>query len=273
MARSTLPALVLRPAEASDHAVFARLFTELQTDEQVPSAAVFEREMMATTRIAENNGAGVGYVYFRPLVDFLHLSQLVTVPEVRRMGVARALMGAVVAEARLAECAFLSLNVLASNVSAIALYASLGFSFAYPSRGLDVPWSTADGADALVARPIEPSDDATFEREEHLPSGVLKAQRAQRGRFLRCVETKTGRALGVLVHEGPRLSVFRATDLAHARALLRALRPFAQGEDVPVRLVVENNAELADALIAAGAVQKLEMRHMQAIVAPTPSLR
>ena len=273
MARSMFPALVVRPAEPSDHAVFARLFTDVATEERIPSAAVFEHERMATTRVAENEGVPVGYVYFRPMAEILHLGELVTLPEARRRGVARALMSAVVTEARLADCDFLSLDVLATNVSAIALYASVGFSFAYPSHALDVPWSLAGDAELLPTRSVEPSDDATFEREEHLPAGALRAERGLRGRFLRCVETPEGRAIGVLVPEGLRLSVFRASDLRHARALLRALRPFALDPEVPLRVVVENNTALADALAGAGAVPRLDLRHMQAIVAPPMTLR
>lgn len=267
-----MAAITVRGARESDYETIALLFPELESGDPVPSRALFALEMPFTL-VAERDGRAVGYAVFRPLSDILHVSQMVTAPSARRTGVARAMMKAVVAEARKAECAFIGLNVIASNVVAIALYASLGFSFAYPARALEVPWSIADGAFEHPARAIEPADHARLERAAQIPAGLLAARSVGPGRVARRLETSDGHALGVFDPERPGVPLFRATDLAHARALFRDFRTHAHRTDGTFRLFVENQPDLADALVAAGASTSLDIRHMQAIVAPAPSIR
>jgi hypothetical protein len=53
--------LVTRPATARDYVTFTHLFPELEVEDPLPGPEVFEGRMMATTIIAEADGAAVGY--------------------------------------------------------------------------------------------------------------------------------------------------------------------------------------------------------------------
>ena len=69
----------------------------------------------------------VAFVVAWQVVDELHLLNVATRIDQRRRGIARALLGAVVAHARPARIRHVLLEVRRSNVAAIALYRAVGF--------------------------------------------------------------------------------------------------------------------------------------------------
>src|SRR4051812_38673971 len=96
--------VLVRPATLADHAVFVRLFPELEVDDPILDEEKFAHQLLPTTLIAEVSGMPVGYTYFQLLKDVAYVRHVVTAPEARRAGVGRALLGAVVERAHGAGC-------------------------------------------------------------------------------------------------------------------------------------------------------------------------
>ena len=93
---------------------------------QAFEAALKERH--ARFRVARSiEGAVVGYLIAWFIMDEGEIANLAVVPAVRRRGVARMLLEAIIAEARDSRIARLFLEVRESNAAARALYASMGF--------------------------------------------------------------------------------------------------------------------------------------------------
>jgi [ribosomal protein S18]-alanine N-acetyltransferase len=93
---------------------------------QAFEAALKERH--ARFRVAHSrDGAVVGYLIAWFVLDEGEIANLAVVPAARRRGVARALLDAIIAEARESRIARLFLEVRESNAAARALYAAMGF--------------------------------------------------------------------------------------------------------------------------------------------------
>lgn len=132
----------LRSALPTDAATLLRLVRALAEYERAPdavvaSAADFERALSSTPRemdalIAERDGSAIGFALFFPTWSTwrgrpgIHLEDLFVVPEARGLGVGRALLSAVAAEAVRRGCARLEWQVLDWNESALGFYRSLG---------------------------------------------------------------------------------------------------------------------------------------------------
>lgn len=275
-------AVHVRAAEPADHALFARLFPELAVGDPVLEPAAFVHQMLPATLIAEAETSdgeprGVGYAYFQILKDTAYLRHVVTAPEARRTGVARALLAAILERARAAGCSAWCLNVKPGNAPAIALYEAFGMKRAHTSRALDMTWSAIEagpGAEekGITARDIVPDDDARVEAAMGLLDGQLAGARAVSGRVLKMLEevggpsgiTTPGIVGATIFHpDFPGASPFRVARPALALVLLRALRPQARPADAKLGIMIENQPDVAEALIAAGATVKLEAVHMK----------
>ena len=77
--------------------------------------------------VAERDGQAVGYVGCQTVLDEGYITNVAVSPDCRRHGIARALRAELTDEARAQALAFVTLEVRASNVPAIALYESAGF--------------------------------------------------------------------------------------------------------------------------------------------------
>ena len=81
---------------------------------------------LARVWVAEQEGKTVGYAGMRCVVGEGYVNNVAVFPEYRRQGIGRALVEKLIAQAQ-RECAFLSLEVRASNEAALAVYYELGF--------------------------------------------------------------------------------------------------------------------------------------------------
>lgn len=114
------------------------------------SRALFEKELAldrSRLRLARDEaGRPVGLVVAWVVLDELHVLNVATAPEVRRAGVARALLHALLDEAKGEGCQVAQLEVRAGNAPALGLYASLGFR----RVGLRRRYYPPDGEDAVL---------------------------------------------------------------------------------------------------------------------------
>ena len=261
----------VRTATPDDHETVAKLVPELGVDDPVPTPGDFAADWVPTTLIAERGGRALGYTFFRPMRDVVHLANLVAAPEARRQGIGRALMTEAARRARTAGCRAMTLNVRPTNTAAIRLYESFGLAATHRNVALKLAWSLVDALRddeaplAKLAREITDDDDDALETEWALPKGMLTEARKRPGRVLRAVRSSTASrsALAVFHPTFPGTSPFRAPDMAHALSLLRVLRPFARPEDAFVHMMAENQPELAEGLIQFGAQKKLETVFMR----------
>ncbi len=267
--------ITIRDARPEDHTTFARLVPELGVDDPVPTPERFAGEMIRTMLIAERDGRALGYTFFKPMKDVVHLVHLVSAPDARRVGVGRALLDEAVRRSRAAGCTAMTLNVLDTNVAAIRLYESFGLARTHTNVGLKMPWAIVDALSdtdaplSNLAREIEPEDDAKLEATWGMASGLLADHRARPGRVLRMIETgrdATTAAFTVFDPAFPGTYPFRAPDAVHALSLLRALRPFARPDDAHVNMMIENQRELAEALVDSGAQKRLETVFMRGLI-------
>jgi len=77
------------------------------------------------TAVAENEPAG--YIGVQEVAGEGYITNIAVLPEYRRQGIARALLEAAEAGAGERGCAFLTLEVRASNQAAAALYGKMGY--------------------------------------------------------------------------------------------------------------------------------------------------
>lgn len=255
----------IRGARPDDYATFAKLFCELGVDEPPFPYERFCSEMLPNTVIAETDEAVVGYAFYRPAKDVVHLSNLVTAPNARRSGVALELMAEVMRRSKEAGCVAITLNVMPSNAAAVRLYERCGLKTIRTNRHLKMDWATLDALEAAAspfaddAREIDPTEDEALEREHNLAAGLLAAARARQN-VLRVLRTSS---LCAFDAGAGIVTAMRAADLSNALSLLRAIRPTAAKGAVRVLIPIEGQPALADALIAIGAVQRFETSFMK----------
>jgi hypothetical protein len=165
------------------------------------------------------------------------------------------------------------------NTPAITLYEALGMTRAHTSRAIDMTWSAIEAAPvvetAVTARDIAPEDDARVETAMHLLDGQLAGARLTSGRVLKMLEEPDGRVVGASIFhpDFPGAYPFRVARPELALVLLRALRPHARPADAKLGIVTENQPDVADALVAQGAIVKLDILHMSGPLPAASSAR
>ena len=80
-----------------------------------------------TFLVADVGGDVVGYGSILPVLDECDLLNIAVLPELRGQGLGKALMNALISEAKNMGVAYMHLEVRESNENAIGLYRSLGF--------------------------------------------------------------------------------------------------------------------------------------------------
>lgn len=113
------------------------------------SASFFVQELKvdcARSHLAVIDGTVIGYVIYWLLAREIDIHNLAVAPAYRRRGIARALLEAVIADARRERAARITLEVRKSNDAAQRLYHSLGFM----AKGVRRGYYSDDGEDALV---------------------------------------------------------------------------------------------------------------------------
>jgi ribosomal protein S18 acetylase RimI-like enzyme len=260
------------PASPSDYRVFVRLFAELAVPESPPSRERFERDIAPDTVVVRNRETAVGYAWARPRGDRLHVVHVVTHPQHRRRGVARALMNAVAERGRAAGFRTWMLNVKPDNVAARALYEQCGMRVALASVSMRLAWASVERLAPIAAvttRPLAPADDGRFEAALGLSPGEISAFRALAGRILLGSESG-GDPVGFAAFDagGVGASPFRVSAPQYARALLDALRPHRLGGHDDVHVFVEGDPPLERGLSAAGAEAVMRVLRMEGEMPP-----
>jgi ribosomal-protein-alanine N-acetyltransferase len=107
----------------------------------------------------------VGFLLAWHVVDELHLLEIATHPEMRRRGVARNLLLALLEQARSLHARLLLLEVRRSNEAAIRLYRSLGFRTTGVRRGYYAD-NSEDALEMRIVLNVETGEIVPFEEED-----------------------------------------------------------------------------------------------------------
>jgi ribosomal-protein-alanine N-acetyltransferase len=115
-----------------------------------------EQNQVARCWVGRQDGRIVGYICLWEVADELHVTNVAVHPDLRRRGIARALLQSVFARARASGTRMVMLEVRPSNTEALPLYESFGFRVVGRRRG----YYYDTGEDALVmeatVNPTEP---------------------------------------------------------------------------------------------------------------------
>ncbi len=121
--------------------------TTNEASEESPVEVSLLAPARSTTRSADEHGATViGYLSTWWLVDEAHISAIAVYPAHRRRGTARALVAALIAEARRRNMVLVTLEVREGNTAALRLYRGLGLSLVGRRAG----YYQDTGEDALI---------------------------------------------------------------------------------------------------------------------------
>lgn len=255
-----------RAARGSDHALYARLFPDLQTPDQPPPAAVFERDLVPTSFVLEVDGADAGFAYVQVLEGTGYVRQILLEPAFRGRGLGIVLMRECARRFLAAGCATWCLNVRPDNAPAVALYRRCGLRLAYASISVRIAWDRVGAlpAGAGAVTPVAPADAARIDAAFGLPPGLAAAQVRHPARVVRQV-VQAGECTGFAAFDPsfPGCFPFRARSAAAMRALLDGLRPHALPEHDDIQLVFEDSAALAAALERAGGRRTMEFVHFR----------
>ena len=256
----------VRAAVASDYDAYARLFAELGVDDPVATREWFVGQLAARMIVAAHGSDVVGYALFEVLAETGYVRNVVSDPMRRRTGIGAALMAALRDLFRARGATSWCLNVKPDNAAAIGLYERFGMRRAYSSTALRVARETVLPApvDDVVLVTSPPHDDAHVEAAFGLLSGQLASARTKPHRQV--LQVHRGDALaGIAVFTPtiPGAFPFRLSDLEVAATALARLRALAPADAAFLQVVVEDDGELRDAVLAAGGYVQLELLHMR----------
>ncbi|MEM6989030.1 MAG: GNAT family N-acetyltransferase [Myxococcota bacterium] len=254
----------IRPATAADYRAFVRLFGHLETGDDIPLPKVWRDELGPQSMVCIEDGETVGYVYCQVLDGVGFVRHVALDPAYRGRGLGRALMHAAADRMRDAGVEQWRLNVKPDNAQALRLYEGLGMSVLFASVAMRMDWEIIDALPkaepAVRVQPVEPADDGAVESALEIPGGLLARHR--RRAHARILVARDGEEIvgaAVFRPDFPGAYPYRANTAAVTRALMEAMRPHADPSKTFMQLVLEDAAEVADALERAGARRHMEI--------------
>lgn len=262
----------IRPASRADLSTFVQLFPELGVDDPVPDEARWMRDFVPHSVFAEEAGVPLGVLFGHALGDMGYVRVIIVSPEARGRGVGRSLMQHAREDFRARGCTRWCLNVKEENAAARALYEKCGMSTRYVSTKMRLAWSALArlpaSPPAITVREVDPSEDAMVERAIDMPTGWFAQARGQNLHvFLRVIDpTRPDDAHVGFARFTPSFSgsfPFGVEEPVLARVFLEAMKARALPGQEAVNLIVENNAPLTRALLAAGAAHGFDMLHLR----------
>ena len=252
----------IRPARADDYAAFTRLFGELAIPDPVPSAERFETTLVPQMRVAVADEV-IGYVTWRPYGSLVHVVQLAVDRNMRGRRIGESLLEHVRGEALALGCERWYLNVKRDNTPALRLYERCGFRHELEAVVMKLPWAQVPPATDI--RIAEPDEDAAIAARFKIPAERITTLRA-RGMRMIALRDAAGAVIGFAPFDPgfPGAPSFYADRPELAPALLAAIRAYALPQYDFVRLTVEGDRALADAVLALGAELTFEILRLGA---------
>lgn len=255
----------IRPARDDDYADFVRLFGELAIPDPLPTADRFAAAIVPVMSVAQLEERVVGFVTWRRYSEIAHVMQLAVDRDVRGQRIGQRLLEHARDAARAAGCTRWYLNVKRDNTSAIRLYERCGLTFELEAVVVKLDWARTPRVEGVVEELA--TDDAEIAGRFNVPIDRIKMFRA-RGTF-RMIALRDEK--GALIAFAPFDPTFPGTPMLHgpadlAPALVEAVRHHADPQFDFVRLCVEGDRALADALLALGGETVFEILRLSASI-------
>jgi hypothetical protein len=185
-------------------------------------------DWMPHTFFLEEDGRVIGYAAVEVMQKLGYVRHVVVDPSARGRRVGRDLMSAIAARLRAERCKRWELNVKPENTPAVRLYESVGMRTKYASSVVRIDWADAlrlPHDDRILARGVDPAEDADVERDLRLPDGKVLSLRELTGQLLVQILEPAGTRCGFARFDPdfPGAFPFRVTSPRRASDLLRAL--------------------------------------------------
>jgi GNAT superfamily N-acetyltransferase len=255
---------MIRAAAPADYEVFTRLFADFGIPDPVPTRERFVESLAPQIRVAERDGAMVGFCSWRAYGPLAHVVQLAVDPVRRGQRIGEQLLLHVRELALAAGCTRWYLNVKRDNLSAIKLYERVGFRHELESAVVKIAWSCVPPHPVNGGR-VEPAEDAMVAERFAVPLERLATFRT-RAR-LHLVALREGAELtgfAAFDPEFPGAMVFRILRPALAADLLEAMRPWALPDQDFVHVTLEGDRPATEVLRALGAELMFEILRLSA---------
>lgn len=254
----------IRSARDDDYSHFVRLFGELAIPDPLPSAERFAAAIVPLMSVALLDGDVVGFVTWRRYSEIAHVMQLAVDRHVRGQRIGQRLLEHARDAARAAGCTRWYLNVKRENTSAIRLYERCGLAFELEATVLKLDWARIPRVEGVVEELA--TDEAEIATRFDLPLDRIKMFSA-RGTMRMIVLRDEA---GALIAFAPFDPTFPGTPMLHAArpelapALVEAIRHHADPQFDFVRLCIEGDRALTDALKAMGGELVFEILRLSA---------
>lgn len=258
----------IRPARADDYAAYVRLFGELGVHDPVPGLERFASAIAPQMSVA-SDGDVVGYVTWRPYGEVAHVVQIAVDPARRGRRIGEQLLEHVRGLARGAGCARWYLNVKRDNAAAIKLYERVGFAFELASVAMKIDWARVPVLE-VAQRLAAPEEDAAIAARFALPVERLAMFRARSTTRMVTLRDEADAIVAFAPFDigFPGAATFCAGAPSLAGSLLAAMRAYAEPQHDFVRVAVEGDRALADAVLALGGELTFELLRLSAPLAP-----
>jgi ribosomal protein S18 acetylase RimI-like enzyme len=256
----------IRPARDADYADFERLFGELAIPDPLPSAERFTAAIVPVMSVATIDDRVIGFVTWRRYAELAHVMQLAVDRHVRGQRIGQRLLEHARDAARTAGCTRWYLNVKRDNTSAIRLYERCGLAFELESTVVKLDWARISRVAGVAEQLSTAEEDAEIAARFDVPLARLQMFRARP--TFRMITLRDD--AGALVGFAPFDPTFPGTPMLHtahvdlAPMLVEAIRHHADPRFDFVRLCVEGNRALTNALIALGGEVVFEILRLSA---------
>ena len=250
--------VAIRAATADDYDAYVSLFNELGIPDPVPTRERFVEAQVPVMRVAVDGAAVVGYVTWRPYGKLVHVVQLAVDRERRGQRIGEQLLEHVRGEARGAGCERWYLNVKRDNPPAHRLYERVGLRLELEAHAMRLAWDKAPRV-SVKGGLADRAEDAAIAAHFGLPVERLTTFRERGGFQLVVVRDPDVVAFAAYAPAFPGAAVFCADRPELAPALLEAMRAYADPRYDYVRVTVEGNPPLAEAVLALGAELTFEI--------------
>lgn len=174
----------IRPATPDDYPAFVRLYADLETHDDPPPLARWFALLGHCCLVATDEKQVVGYLAYAITGDELYIRQLAVSEACRRSGIASALIQRAGAEGEAQGVCRWVLNVKDDNTGACALYHRLGFTPAYRSEVVRIPWDQVAASTSPTAEALRAGDETALAACFGLAPARLLEHRNQGKRLL-----------------------------------------------------------------------------------------
>jgi len=264
----TSMAFHVRSATQEHYSAFAALWPTLDDPNPPPLMERWESEMMPTSFVAEQDDSKkvVGYTWWSAAGSEGQVKYIMVDANYRRRGVATALLDAVARELKGRGCRRWRLHVRPENQAAVALYQKFGLQRCFGAAEVHLTWDILSKLPSenvpSKCRLVTPDEEAVIESSlVGLFPGVFLEARELGSRIpLQLRRSDTNELLGCCIFDpafpGAYPFVCRP---AQAKNLLDEMEKSRDGQRDDFFLLIENQAALVDALVAAGGKIKVNM--------------